>query len=56
MRTILEASDWLLGAKGHLPGRGGGPMAFQGVLPPIIELFVDFAGQALCDAGMSLGA
>jgi hypothetical protein len=21
-RTILEASDWLLGAEGHLPGRG----------------------------------
>jgi hypothetical protein len=31
MRTILEASDWLLGAKGHLPGRGGGPMAFRGI-------------------------
>jgi hypothetical protein len=27
MRTILEASDWLLGAKGHLPGRGDGPVA-----------------------------
>ena len=27
--TVLEASDWLLGAKGHLPGRGGGPKAFR---------------------------
>jgi hypothetical protein len=27
--TILEASDWPLGAKGHLPGRGDGLWAFS---------------------------
>lgn len=28
--AILEASDWLFRAKGHLPGRGGGPRALRG--------------------------
>ncbi len=31
---ILEASDWLLGAEGRLPGRGDGPTAFGRSRPP----------------------
>jgi hypothetical protein len=40
--AILEASVWPLGAEGHLPGRGDGPMACLGVgadsgLLPILQ-------------------
>jgi len=30
-RAILEASDWLLGARAIFPGRGDGPRAFRGL-------------------------
>ena len=33
--AILEASVWPLGAEGHLPGRGDGPMAFPGSRRPV---------------------
>ncbi len=36
--TILEASDWLLGAEGRLPGRGDGPPAFGRGRPPYPHL------------------